>query len=259
MINPATRTLTVPALLACLTLTAIAQGDSISVDGKGTATLKPQSLVVRVIVEGEAEIASDALAQFNSARARAQEAFEKLGLEGLEVKGEGPKIDAGISGQNNNVFVFGGGGGNENGPVTKVNVKETMRLKVPNIADMTPKARTETAARILDAAKDAGLKLVTSAESIAAMQMIYTPGGQRAEKGEGLISFVPAEPEKAETQAFKGAIADARKKAQALAELSGRKLGNVTSIQVTSRKQTADQNAQALKIEVNLRVVFAMQ
>jgi len=258
MMNRAKRSVLVPLLLGCLTWTANAQNNGISVDGLGKASLTPKTLIVRVIVEGEAEIASDALAQFNSARARATEAFQKLGINDLEVKGEGPKIDAGVSGGNQNVFVFNGGG-NENGPVTKVNVRETLRLRVPDIGKMTPKARTETAAKILDSAKKAGLKLISAAQSLAAMQMMYTPQGMKTEKGEGLISFIPAEPEKAETQAFKNAINDAKKKAQALADVSGRKLGVVTSIQVLSRKQTADQNAQTLKIEVSLRVVFAME
>lgn len=240
-----------------LTLGVCAQGNGITVSGSGSASMEPDKMIVRVIVQGESEVASDALAQFNSARARAVEAFEKLGVEGLAVEGEGARIDAGIAGGMNQVFMVGPGG-NENGPVTKVHVKETLRLNVPGIGALSPKQRTETAAKLLDAAKDAGLKLLADANAMNVAQAVFTMGGATAPKASGLISFVPKDAQKAETAAFKAALEEARKKAGALAELSGRKLGQIQSVQVVSRKQSADQNAQAIKMDVVLKVVFSM-
>lgn len=257
MSTPVMRAGAVTAATLVLALGVFAQGDGITVSGTGSVTTEPDRMIVRVTVQGEAEVASDALAQFNSARARAVEAFKKLGIEGLTVEGEGAKIDAGIAGNVNQVFMIGGGG-NQSGPVTKVHVKETLRLDVPAIGAQSPKQRTETAAKILDTAKDAGLKLVTSNQNPNVVQNIWTPGGTQTPKPTGLISFIPKNMEQAETAAFKAALEASSKKAKALADLSGRQLGRVQSIQVVSRKQSADQNAQAIKMEVTLKVVFSM-
>jgi uncharacterized protein YggE len=95
------------------------------------------------------------------------------------------------------------------------------------------------------------------------MQMYYNSGGAAA--AANLVSFKLTNPDALREQAYKQAMADARKKAERLASLAGVKLGRIVSVKdaVATGGPNPQQPAELtsgvfkeIEVKVNLAVQF---
>lgn len=194
----------------------------ILVAGTGEAKAKPNVVELGGTVSGDAELASDAITKYRDNRQRAIDAIENLKIEGLKIQPGGVTINSTLSAQAMQAMMNGmpqSGTGNN-----RLQVSEPLSIRLDGVDKLTTEELLETLVRIVDAGKDAGVVIGPSQEY---NPYVYNP---RQGQANALAKFRMADIKDLRTQAYEGAIADARQQAERLAKLSGVKLGRVTSV-----------------------------
>ena len=190
---------------------------TITVQGTGTVMTKPNMAEIELSIQGQDEVAGDAIKKFDQAIKQVQTAIEKLKIAELKMELQGLGITQ--VGQPNQAVVFNGQQPNK----TKqpVNFVKGIKLSLSSIegADETElKARL---AKILDAAKDAGAVIKNNNQMAAYWgQALPNP----------LVNFVVEGIDEARESAYAQAIQKAKKRADRLAELAGMKVTGVKKI-----------------------------
>ena len=230
--------LTLMAMLLCLSLllaTADAQqGRTIRVRGSGTAAASPNSVSLRGTISAD----GDEVAKTAESFAEHKSEFEKAFTEkhpGVRLTFAGEKLsDAGGA-------MFEGGlavpDADFGGPVEVAEVgnfytiteEVTLRLEIGS--DMEREGITKKLGGLITDAEKSGLHSGGSANAMMAAMGVDMTGG--------LLSFEldEAGQRALHASANKAAFADARHRAEALAELSGGKLGRVIAVEEVAEKQ----------------------
>jgi uncharacterized protein YggE len=233
-------TLVVACLLAGICRAEDAPG-AISVVGYGSVKGKPAIVEISVTISGEAELARDASVKQRDNRQRVQDAFDKLKDFSISIESKGFSVNQLVDPNmlalqqravqqlivQNGVIV-------QQAPTAvdmakKVSVSEQARVVLRDADKLDlPKLR-EAVLKLIDAARDGGVQLGQgSSSSVIQSQAITQPS----------IMYRITDTTSMRTEAYKGAIEDARKKATQLADLAGLKVGRIVAI----REQDASAN-----------------
>jgi uncharacterized protein YggE len=186
----------------------------ITVNGTGTAEVKPDAAEIHTSITGNATLAADAIKKFRENRRRAFELLHKLDVKGVVVEGRGPIITS-VAANNNQqggavLFNFGINGAGQATPQTAgMNCAETLVVRVPQIDRMKQEDVIDAVVKVLDVCKDAGLTVAS-------------------------VEFKSTQMESHKAAAMRAAVDAARHKAELLASLSHARVGPVLSIQETS-------------------------
>jgi len=233
---------------------ARAAESGITVQGVGVAKAKPTQVEIECIVSGDAELAADATVKFRDAKKRALAAIEGLKNPDLKVTSDGVTIN-GLMDPNTQAMIMRGMGGQQQGAKPRVMIMEKSRLVLSNVDKLEPEALVETVLKILDVAKDGGFQVGPPQPTDYSEMQNY----QRA--GMTMVMFKVPDGTALRDEAYKVALADARGKAEKLAELAGVKLGKILTISESSQQGRPDGSvagnmAGELSRRVNLSVQF---
>ena len=202
-----------------------AGGQGISVAGSGEVKGKPTVVEISGSVAGDAELAADAIVKYRDSRRRAVEALNGLKLEGLKVESGGFAVNQGIDTAQAQAMMQGNAA-----PAGKsrVTVNEQLKIVLSGVEKLSDEELMDTVLKVLDTGRDAGLQIgAPTPRNYYEMQMLANRGGAATT---GLVSFKLTNPDALREQAYKQAMADARKKAERLASLAGVKLGRIVSV-----------------------------
>jgi uncharacterized protein YggE len=239
-----------------------AGGGTITVDGRGSVTVDPTRLALRASVEAQDEIAADAVRTFQAARERVVEGFAAAGIAGLEVRGTGARLTYGPQQEEHNMFgnvVVMGVGGTQEPPAAGARFEEQFVLSLTGADALDDGQKAEALAGLLDTAIDLGMRPASSGG--AQQSVVWFAGSQGAtSEGPALLTCSLGEEARAaaEERAYAAAMADARRRATALARLAGRALGQVSSIQVLRTSGSWNQASAASTLSAELTVVFEL-
>jgi uncharacterized protein len=227
-----------------------AQG--IRVSGSGEVDVPAATLVLQGRLEAKAELPGDALKKFADARRRAVEKLETAEIENLEIRGEGFSVKIGVPGQQGGVVFMGG----RNQPDTiepEITAGEMLVVSVPGFGALEAQAQRVLLGDLMDTMKSAGVSFVVPSNN----RNFVSRSNQVNAKNPG-VYFRPADRKKLETEAYRRALADARDRAERLAELSGVKLGPVTSIVAVKGAPPVLSDEQVSKRVVDLQVTYGI-
>lgn len=201
-------------------LAAAAENEGISVVGVGKVEARPTIVEMSGTIQGDAELAGDAVTKYHGNRQAAIDAMNALEIEGLTIDGGGIAIKSEMNEAQMQAMRRGmpaPAGSN------KLSVSEPLKLRLSGVDQMDTEQLLETIVKIVDAGKDSGV--------IIGPKLNYNPYvGYQGNTSGALATFKLENVDDFKAQAYEKAIADARKQATRLAELAGVKLGRVTGI-----------------------------
>ena len=195
--------LTAAALLAA----AASAEDGVLVTGVGETLSPPDRLEMAVTIKGAGEMAGDAVTKYRGQRDRFIEAVGVLGVEGLTTRPGTVTVSQVSPGGGNNRVVVNGVVQNQSA-AANYTISETVTIDMPAGEDSL-----ETASRLYDLGRDLGVAFTS-------------PGGGT------LVKARYTDEAEAQKKATAAAMEDARQKAARVAELAGRDLGPVQSVEV---------------------------
>lgn len=210
------RTTAAIAALLLSTTTAQADNEGVTVVATGTVYSPPDRIEMAVTVNGSAELAGEAATKYRGQKERLNEALKTLGVEGLTTRNGKVNVGGQSKMQRNQYgqMVPSGSGGS-------FNLTETVIIELP-----ASENTLDTVTKIYDVGKDLGIAFVNP------------PTG-----GGSLVGAKFLKSEEAEAAAYEDAMGKARKKAESLAKLSGRELGEVLSVSASNvQVQTPQQS-----------------
>ncbi len=223
--------------IALLLWAAVARAaeDGISVSGTATVKAKPTEIDIVGIVTGEGELANDASVKFHDTKKKALAALDNLKNSDLSVESEGSDIHDSVDPQQQMRMMQGQ---STEPPKVRTQISERLTLKLKNADKLDPDKLMETVLKLVDTSRDAGLTIGPApVTNVYQWQMQQQNGGGGG--GESLVQFKIPDTTELQTQACKEAIADARAKAQRIADLTGVKLGKVLSVHDYSATDSA--------------------
>jgi uncharacterized protein len=222
---------------------AAAEEPGISVSAIGEAKVKPNRLEIEIKATASAELTGDAVVKYRDALKRTKESFDKLKIDKLELVDRGTNVASSSPGDN------------QNGPVMRpgmqpsavkpeVNITKSLRLSVTGIDKLSEEELVGLVAKLLDAAKDAGVSVGSDANSslMARMNGMSMPSE--------MVTFVADDPSAARKQASEDAFRQAKAKAQRLAAMAGSGLGGVLSMEEAAGPAGNEESLQAKMIEL---------
>jgi uncharacterized protein YggE len=219
------------SVILCLLVLLISTGTShaadegISVTGIATVKAKPTEVEIDGTISGEGELANDASVKYHDSKKKVTAGIEAMKNPDLTLKSDGSEVHEAVDPQQQQRIMQGMGGGET--PKVRVQISEHMVLKLKNIDKLDPDKLLETVLKLIDTSRDAGLTIgPPPATNYYQMQIQAQNGGADA-----LVAFKIPDITDIQNDAYKQAIADAKAKAQRLADLSGVKLGKVRSVQ----------------------------
>lgn len=235
------RAAALPALALGLSLLtaplAAAQQQGITVTATGEAQVQPDTLVFKGKLTESAESAEDAVVAFRDTRRRALQAIESLEIEGLSVEASALRLSRGgdMAGMGG-MMVMPGVGGEVEAPPGQLAISQSVTIRIAGIDGMEQDELIELVVEVADAAKEAGISVGEMTEE----QMMMMQFGQGMGASD-LAVFRVSNADAAQAESAELAMAQARAKAQRLAELAGVSLGRVTAI--TEGASTEEQSA----------------
>ncbi|HZZ28825.1 MAG TPA: SIMPL domain-containing protein [Pirellulales bacterium] len=230
-------------LLFGLCKVAAADDPGISVSAVGESSIKPNRLEIEIKAAASAELTGDAVVKYRDALRRAKEAFEKLKIEKLELVDRGMNVANNAAGGNNNMINLGGGNPQATAK-PEVNISKSLRLSVSGIDKLSEEDLVSLVAKLLDTAKDAGVSVgdTTSNSLLSRINGMSTPVA--------MVTFVADDPAGARQTASEKAFAQAKQKAQKLAEMAGAQLGPVISMEEGMEGSNKTESLQSRMIEM---------
>ena len=242
--------------------------EGIAVTGTATVKSKPTEVEITGTITGEGELANDASVKFHDAKKKATDAIDNLKNPDLTLEPEGSEIHEAIDPAQQQRMMQGMGAGET--PKVRVQISEKVKLKLKNVDKMDNQKLFEQVLKLIDTSRDSGITIGGAAPmNYYQMQMEMQNGGGG---GSQLVKFRIPDTKDLQDKAYKDAVADARAKAQRLADLSGVKLGKVVYVHdegVSSGtdpqgNRTLDTQASSgtlaeLPVTVNLQVVFSIE
>lgn len=213
----------IPVAMVAMLFATSAFGEEksgITVVGVGKVDAKPSIVELTGTVNGEAELAGDAVTKFRGNRQSAIEAIEALEISGLTIEGTGVSVNSAMTQQQ--MQAIRQGMAPQGDSAGKLAVSEPLKLTLIGVDEMDTEMLLETLVKIVDAGKDSGIVIGSLPTTIN-----Y---GYNANTSTPLAKFKLTKIDELKAQAYEMAIADARKQAERLAEISQVKLGPITGI-----------------------------
>jgi uncharacterized protein YggE len=204
-----------------------AESKRLSVTGNGRVEARPDVMELTATVTGSAEMTSDALKKFRDNRRRGTEAINKLKIEGLAIKGSGVTVLSNAAMQQMQQ-VFGAGG--QQVQAGHTTFSETLSVVVNGIDRLSDEQIQELTAKILDAAKDAGLTIGQPVDP----RRYYDYNSYRPQ----IVFFRLDKPEESRQKALDLAAQDARNKAEQMAKRLNVSLGKALAARDTPTQPT---------------------
>ena len=212
-------------------MTVAAQdGPGITVSETGVVEAMPDTLELVAIVEGNAELADDAVKKFRDNKRRVTEALNGLKIKDMTVVGSGLSVNSGTP---PNPMAALQGQANQPKVTDKVAVQEKLTVTLSGINTLSADNILQSVTRILDVAKDAGGVIGPGPKSMIEIQLSGAKPGP-------LATFKLGKPDALRQQAYEAAIKQARAKASRLAQLAGVELGDIVSIRETAPVSKSD-------------------
>jgi uncharacterized protein YggE len=206
------------------TVAAFADESRLAVIGTAKVEERPDIMEVTANVSASGRMSGDALKKFRANRRRAIEAIAKLKIKGLEVKGAGMSVVSGaLVQQMRNRF-----GNMQQGGDGESIFNETLTFIVPEIHRLTDEQVQDLAAKILDAAKDAGLTLGLPNDQ---NPYVYNYNSYRPQ----VVYFRLSNVEGARQRALDLAAKDARTRAEQMAKRLKVNLGKALQVRDATR------------------------
>jgi uncharacterized protein YggE len=211
-------------------MTANAEEDhGITVSETGVAQAMPDTVELIATVEGNAELAGDAVEKYRGSKRRLVDLLKGLNIKGLNIKGltiagAGLSVNSGTPA---NPLAALQGQANQAKVADKVTVQERVTVTLSGINAMSADDLLMAVTRIVDVVKDAGAVIGPGPKS---MMEIQFSGG----KPGSLATFKLSNPDALRQQAYEAALKQARAKAERLAQLAGVELGDIVSIRETA-------------------------
>lgn len=226
---------------------------TIRVGGAGTAAVSPNSVVVRGSLSHGGDTAKEAIEKFGEAKEKLADALggDKHPEWNVEFAGEklvkGSEMDA-AGGAAVAIAAFGGGVGGEAAKKFSLSEEVVVRMKIEN--DMQRTGIVKQLSGIIDGAAKAGLKFGAAQNNIyAQMGLGLSPGFVQFELNEDRQKQLRA-------RAYAAAYADARTRGEALAKLTGGRLGKAISVE--EQLSAADSDAmEAAQVNLLSRMMGA--
>ncbi|HUO07559.1 MAG TPA: SIMPL domain-containing protein [Phycisphaerae bacterium] len=200
---------------------AVRAEEGITVQGGGEATGKPTEVEITASLTGDGELATDATVKFRDAKKRALAAIAGLKNPDISVVTQGVSITNAMDANTQMMLMRGQA---VQGGTQKVQVRENDRIVLAHADKLEPDVLLDTVLKILDTAKDAGFQIG------GPMPTSYYEMQQMGGQGSTIVAFRLPELDALREQAYKAAVADARAKAQRIADLTGVKLGRILSV-----------------------------
>jgi uncharacterized protein YggE len=229
----------------------------IQVIGTGEVSAKPDTVLIRGEFSANADTAADALVKYRDGRRRALKMMEELGIEGLAVTGAGPTISISPVMNDRNAMraAMMGMDSNQQEADGKVQVRETLTIRVGKLAD--PDASADVVAKVLDKAKEAGIRIVGADVIPPYSRAFFGMSGEDQKDAVAPVAYVVTDRAKLEEAACVQAMADARRRAEMLAKLAGRQVGKV--IHIKDDGPAAEKTSFDGTYRVTLHVIFEIQ
>ena len=228
----------------------------ITVTGTGEVAMKPDTLIIRGEFSVNADQAGDALTKYRDGRRRALKMLESLGVQSLTIAGPGPTISVspGFGDRAANMRQMMGMDGSIDAE-PKVRIHETLTIRIGGISELDPAA--DVIAKVLDKAKEAGIKVGTNEDMREYMGWSFgNPLDTRMDQGVP-IAYLVSDQAKVEEAAFAKAMEEARRRADMLARLAGRRIGRV--LRISHDDFQPEKHAFDGLFRVRLRVSFALE
>lgn len=212
-------------LVAVCGMTAVAEEkQGITVTESGVARAMPDTVELTATVEGNAELAGDAVEKYRGSKRRLAELLKGLNFKGLSVADAGLSVNSGTPA---NPLAALQGQANQPKVADKVAIQERVTVTLSGINTMSPEDLLAAVTRIVDVVKDAGAVIGPGPKSMMEIQLSGSKPGN-------LATFKLSNPEVLRQQAYEAAVKQARAKAERLAQLAGVELGDIVSIRETA-------------------------
>jgi len=199
--------------------------EGLTVIGKGSVSAAPDLAEIDLDVSASAEITGDAIVKFRDAKKRILEAFDALKLPNVAVEERGLLVDQ--KGAMVNPYYIDYNVSQK--AKSEVQLSRKLVVKATGLREMEEDAALQLVGRLLDVAQDAGARVGPPPANPYYGVVYYRQG-----EGPALVRFVLEDLEKLREEAYEKAVADARKKAERLARLSGVELGPVLAVREVS-------------------------
>ncbi|QDT42806.1 oxidative stress defense protein [Gimesia alba] len=199
-----------------------AEGEGITVVGVGSVEAKPSVVELTGMVIGQGQLAGDAVTKFHGNRRRAETAFKNLKIPGLVIVEDGMSLYSSLNASQMQAMMQGMAVNNTQSQ--KLSVSETLKLRLTGIEKLSTQELLETIVRIVDSGKDAGV--VIGNDTTPPIPGVY----DRSKARNTMATFKVTNVKKLKEAAYQKAIENAKEQAEKLAQLTGVKLGKVTSI-----------------------------
>lgn len=237
------RYLCAAVLVAGLSVGARGEEAGITVTGTAEVSAMPDLVEISVNVAGSGELTEDAIVTYESALKRTLEAFGELQIDGLEIQQQPLAIRPQGAAQANFGVLAATSGGPQEAGATPVEVSRSLKLVLKGVNNLKDAELVAILGKLLDTAKDTGVRVSESAESALISRMM----GMGAPTAAGL-TFVVQDAESLRQKAYEAALDQARNRAERLAKLAGAKLGRVLSIEEHEAAPSSELGMQAALI-----------
>jgi uncharacterized protein len=243
--------------------TAMDNIEGFTVAGKGSISVKPNSVEIDIDIAASSELTGDAIVKYRDAKRRINDAFAGLKLSNVSIEERGLLVDQkGMQ----NPYMWGGFQPNMR-TKTEVQLSRKLVIKLSDVRKMQEEALLQLIGKLLDVAQDAGGHVGTQNFF---NPYYYNPWQQNFG---GLVRFVVDDFDKLQEQAYEQAIADAKARAERLARLSKVELGPVVGIreiavpgertnvnpdEEVARRRLETSRFQEIPVRVELLVRFAV-
>lgn len=200
--------------VATESLLAAQQSGTITVVGVGKASAQSDQLVIQATLSKDGKTIAEAAKNFATSFKKLTNSLNPMDFAGIELKSLGKTIAEPNNSQMMGV-VMPVLGADVEVPPTSYAVSESFEILLPN--------KPEQLAELADLVQRVEEKVVLSGGKLGRGSSSYNSGGS-------MVWGTLADLSPTETEAWKDAIAKAKKKAAVLAELSGVKLGKIVSV-----------------------------
>ncbi len=203
---------------------AAPQQDAITVSGTAQVKAKPTEVEIGALVSGEAELTNDAMVKYRDAKKRAMSAIEGLKIKDLTIESHGVSVNQAMDPNAANMMMQGRVAANL--PKAKIQASESMKIVLKGIDKVSTEQLMDTVMKVIDTGRDAGLQIGPPTPSNYYQYQMAMQNGQ----GMNIAVFKVGDAGEQRNEAYKQAMADAKKKAKRLADLGDLKLGRIISV-----------------------------
>ena len=201
-------------LVLLVSTACLAQESYVTVSGTGSVKVAPDYFVVPTTLMGSGETVSETMADLKKKREKLEEAFDPMAFPKVKTIYTGPTLSR-KSAHGHDEFGMPVAADPEDGNAEGFWASETVQFKVK----IGPDATAESVHALVDKIQ----KALSGADLESPLQAFgHNPA---------VVNFGIADQQASSDQAYANAMEKARRKAEMLAKLSGKKLGQVISIE----------------------------